>query len=139
MDKGKTTEDRAIEEMPSFLAATIERNEALRFTALGLLDKARARIEDIAAQPPADAVAAALAALPPLHLAARSLLAARGIRSFNARASFSLLRILYPASLPDSLVTRLAQIQSLTLQGGEAIKTARFFVDLAGKLLNKPA
>lgn len=139
MDKGQTIEEKVLAEMPAFLAATVQRDDALRFAALGLLEKARSRAEDISADPPADSAAAALAALPVIHLTIRALLAARGLRSFSVRASLFLLRVLYPSDLPEETIAKLSRVQTLTLKGGDALAAARSFTDLAEKLLSKSA
>lgn len=133
MAAGQDSPTRVAADLPAWIGDVVEHSDSYRFEALTLLGEAESRLRDLAANPPADSAVAAAAALPPMHLALKALLAAKAARSYSTRASLELLPILYAEEAPatDAFVS----VQSLKLQGAKAIAAARSFVGAASKLL----
>jgi hypothetical protein len=126
---------RATDRLPRWLLPVVERDEAFRFTALSLLDRARTLVTETEAKPPADSAAAALAALAPMHLALSAVIAAKGYRSLGMRPTLDLVGILYEDGPLAALAEKFAAVQALKIQGQDAIAAARELVDAAGKAL----
>ena len=129
----KTLSTKLAAQLPAWIGSVVEHNDSYRFEALTLLDRARARLTEIEAKPPADSVAAASAALEPLHLALKALLAAKAARSLGTRASLELLPVLYADEAPDP--RPFTDVQNVKVQGAQAIAAAKSFVEAVGKLL----
>ncbi len=125
--------------MSTWLTSTLERNESLRFEALGLLDQARAKMQEAEGQgeAPAPGKDAAQTAVTILHLTGKSLLAARGFRALSARLAVVMLKAYYPNDIPDSLLTRCGQVQGFAVKGQEALAVAREFLETAEKILSR--
>lgn len=135
MARARNPETRAVEALPRWVRLTIERDDSFRFEAIGLLDQARARLNALAASPPADGAAVAAAAATPLHLANKALLAARGYRSLSVRGTEELLGICYGKNLPEGAVDRMKSIIGMKLQGAGAIAAVGSHIESATRLL----
>ncbi len=116
-------------------AQTVQYNDALRFDALTLLDRAKTRFGEIERSNPADGAALAVAVTEPFHLATKALLAARGFRALSVGASIDLLRSLYGKELADQHVQNYLDVQSLRLQGPKAQAALSSFMDAVSRLL----
>jgi hypothetical protein len=133
----KQNATRVLAGLPPWLTATVTHSESFRFEALTLLEAANARLAEIEATPPADGAAAAIAVGAPLHGIVKALLAARGVKSYSARASLELLGKLYAGELPPTQIEALVALQGLKLQGPAAVAAARVFTDAATRLLTR--
>jgi len=125
----------ASDRLPRWIRQAVEHDGSYRFAALSLLDRARTLMAEAEAKPPADSAAAALAALPPMHLAIKALLAAKGYRSHGMRPTLDLVGILYEDGPLSRMTDDYAAVQSLKIQGKEALAAARALVDAVGKEL----
>jgi len=135
----KTAEQIAVAGLAPAVAATIERNESFRFEALTLLEQGRAKLAAIEAKPPADSSSVGVAALEPLHLGAKALLAGKGYKATGTRGVLDLLRILYKGQLPEERLQSFIGVQALRIQGPKSLEAARAFLDAAASLLgNSP-
>ena len=135
MARANNPETRAVEALPRWVRLTIEQDDSFRFEAIGLLDQARARLNALAASPPTDGALAAAAAVTPLHLANKALLAARGYRSLSTRGTEELLGICYGKNLPEGAVERMKSVIGLKLQGASAIEAVGSYIESATRLL----
>lgn len=130
-----TAEQKAVAGLSPAIAATIERNDSFRFEALTLLEQARAKLAAIEAKPPADSSSVGVAALEPIHLAAKALLAGHGYRAYGTAGLLELLRLLYAGQLPEERLRQFVGVQALRIQGAKSLEAARAFLDTAAQLL----
>ena len=137
MASTKSSPNKLIADLPLWIGATIERNESFRFEALKLLEQAGTKLAEIEAKPPVDTSSVAVAALFPMHLAVKALLAAKGYRAYSTRATLELLRILYEGDLPESRTQTYIGVQGLRIQGTKALEAARALIDFSKQLLSK--
>ncbi len=133
----KTNTAKVLAGLPQWLTATTEHNESFRFEALTLLEQARSKLAEIEAKPPPDAAATAVAALHPLHLVVKALLAAKAMKSYSTRASLELLHLLYGEEIPESLIQQYVGVQSVRIQGAKSLEAAKSFIATATQLLAK--
>src|SRR5688572_12275435 len=99
MSAPKAATLRAMSALPLWAGVTVSRDESYRFEALTLLETAGTRLAEIEAKLPADSASIAVAALHPMHLTVKALLAAKGYKSSSTRATVDLLRHLYDDAL----------------------------------------
>lgn len=130
-----TVEQKAVAGLTPAIAATIERNDSFRFEALTLLEQARAKLAAIEAKPPADSSSVGVAALEPLHLAAKALLAGHGYRAYGTQSMVALLRLLYAGQLSEDRIQSYIGVQGLKIQGAKSLEAAKAFLDAAAQLL----
>ena len=124
--------------LPVWVSATVEHNETLRFEALGLVEQAKTRLDEIKAKPPADSASIGVAVLHPCHLAIKGLLAAKGFKAGSTKAQLALLPALYPPdALPEDRIADYVAIQGLKLQGQKSIDAAGQLIATAESLLAK--
>ncbi len=121
--------------LPPALAQTVECGDSFRFEALTLLDRAKAKFNELDRKTLPDGAAMGTAVLEPMHLVVKALLAARGFRSLGTASSLELLKILYGTSLPANLLQQFANVQALKLQGTGARQAISAFIDTASRLL----
>ena len=121
--------------LPLWAGVTVSRDESYRFEALTLLETATTRLAEIEAKMPADSASVAVAALHPMHLTAKALLAAKGYKSSSTRATVDLLKHLYDGALPPERVAEFVGVQSLTVQGAKSIDAAKALLTAAKTLL----
>lgn len=126
---------RALSALPLWAGVTVSRDESFRFEALTLLETAATRLAELEARPPADSASIAVAALHPMHLTVKALLAAKGYKAHSTRATVDLLRHLYEGALPPERVADFTGVQSLTVQGARAMDAARTLLADAKRLL----
>jgi hypothetical protein len=130
-------ESAGIAGLPEWVRATIAHDESFRFEALTLLEQAKAKLAGVGARPPGDSSSVAVAVLPPMHLAVKALLAAKGYRATSMRGQLALLRVLYGGSFPPALADTYVGVQAVRVQGATALEAAQAFVDAAAGILSK--
>ena len=135
MDAAATRSALLIAHLPAWIGPVVEYNDSYRFEALGLLEEAKTKLTELKAKPPADSAAAASAALHPLHLALKALLAARAVKSLSTQASLAVAQTLYEDRVPAGLLETFTDVQGMKIQGGKAIEAAERFTEAVSKLL----
>jgi hypothetical protein len=128
---------KALMEMPVSVAQTVEQNDAFRFDALTLLDRAKAKFKELEQAPPGDAAAVAQAALEPMHLTVKALLAARGFKGFSTSASLKLIRLIYGRENMDKALQGYLDVQAMKLQGTGARQALSALLNTASRFLTE--
>lgn len=123
--------------MPQSVAQTVELNDAFRFDALTLLNRAKAKFNALEQEPPADSIAAAQAALEPMHLAIKALLAARGFKGLSVVSSLELVRKIYGVNIQDSILQGYLDVQAMKIQGAGARQAMSALISTASRLLTE--
>lgn len=128
---------KILQAMPQSVAQTVELNDAFRFDALTLLNRAKAKFNALEQDSPADSATAAQAALEPMHLAVKALLAARGFRGLSVTASLELLREIYGKDLPEKILQGYLDVQAMKIQGAGARQALSALLSTASRLLTE--
>jgi len=123
--------------MHQSVAQTVELNDAFRFDALTMLNRAKARFNALEQESPADSVASAQAALEPMHLAVKAMLAARGYRGLSVTSTLELLRAIYGKNLPESILQGYLDVQAMKIQGAGARQALSALLNTASRLLTE--
>src|SRR5689334_17199797 len=111
MSSAKAATARAMSSLPLWAGVTVSRDESYRFEALTLLETATTRLAEIEAKLPADSASIAVAALHPMHLTVKALLAAKGYKAHSTRATVDLLGHLYEGALAPDRVADFVGVQ----------------------------
>lgn len=128
---------KEISKLPPWISVAIEHSDSFRFEALSLLENAQGKLSAIEAKPSADAAATAVAALQPMHMAIKALLAAKAMKARSVRASLNLVQILYGDEVPASLLQQYVDVQGMKTQGVKAIDAAKSFLGTATELVGR--
>lgn len=128
---------QALGQLPPALAQTVETGDSFRFEALGLLDRAKARFNALEKIPAGDDAGVGIAALESMHLITKALLSARGFHSLSTASAIALLRAIYGKDIPEEILSRYQQVQSMKLQGAQARQALSAYISTASKLLTE--
>jgi len=128
---------KILQALPISVAQTVELNDAFRFDALTLLNRAKAKFNSLEQASPADSVATAQSALESMHLAVKALLAARGYRGLSITSSLSLLRGIYGKDIPEKILEGYLDVQAMKIQGTGARQALSALLSTASKLLTE--
>jgi HEPN domain-containing protein len=137
MAAARTNSRKVLKGMAQIVAQTVELNDAFRFDALTLLNRAKARFNALEQDAPGDSAAAAQAALEPMHLAVKALLAARGYKGLSVSSSLELLRGIYGKELPEKILQGYLDVQAMKIQGAGARQALSALLSTASRLLTE--